>query len=179
MGSSPIYLGEMPSVSFADAIKIAFSKYADFRGRARRSEYWWFFLFVQLVTQLPGIILPGVGSIVSLVAFLVTFIPSLSVTARRLHDIGRTGWWQLSWFLLGFLSAVMVIIGSLGAIVVFFDEFAIDNGLEQFDHGFEAFVGIGVLGLLISLATLLWWIIWLVKKGDLGSNEYGSDPRSR
>ena len=86
--ASTISRREVPSTSFPDAIKLAFSKYADFSGRARRSEYWWFFLFVQLVTQLPSLIIPPLGSIVSLGAFLVTFIPSLAVTARRLHDIG-------------------------------------------------------------------------------------------
>ena len=123
------YRGEVSSTSFPDAIKIAFSKYADFSGRARRSEYWWFFLFVQLVTQLPSLIIPPLGSIVSLGAFFVTFIPSLAVTARRLHDIGRTGWWQLVWYLLGFVSTVVILFGVLGGIAALFSEFADEFGV--------------------------------------------------
>ena len=177
--ASTISRGEVPSTSFPDAIKIAFSKYADFSGRARRSEYWWFFLFVQLVTQLPSLIIPPLGSIVSLGAFLVTFIPSLAVTARRLHDIGRTGWWQLVWYLLGFVSTVVIAFGVLGGIAALFSEFADEFGVYPSDGALEVFVLLGGLGVLISLVTLVWWIIWFVKKGDLGSNEYGPDPRSK
>ena len=172
------YRGEVSSTSFPDAIKIAFSKYADFSGRARRSEYWWFFLFVQLVTQLPGLILPGLGSAIAFIAFLVTFIPSLAVTTRRLHDIGRSGWWQLAWYLLWIASAIMIMIGVIGAIAAFFTGFASENGLIQFQDSFEVLAALGVVGGLISLGVLLWWIVWFVRKGDLGANEYGPDPRN-
>jgi len=74
-----------------DAVKACFAKYADFHGRATRSEYWWFFLAVLL------------GSAVTLaVAYklyvlfaLVTLLPMIAVGARRLHDTNRSGWWQL------------------------------------------------------------------------------------
>lgn len=84
------YGNNADSVSFGDAIKICFNKYADFEGRARRSEYWWWCLFTFLVGLAVGWI-PVVGQIASL-AFL---IPSYAVGARRLHDTGRSGWWQL------------------------------------------------------------------------------------
>ncbi|WP_115717360.1 DUF805 domain-containing protein [Gallaecimonas mangrovi] len=77
----------------------AFRKYADFSGRARRQEYWMFGLFNLLiivaimvliqVTQEPRL------AIIELVYALVVLIPSLSLTVRRLHDTGRSGWWIL------------------------------------------------------------------------------------
>jgi uncharacterized membrane protein YhaH (DUF805 family) len=75
-------------------------KYVDFSGRARRKEYWMFFLFniiVSVVVSLVGYVVAGsngqsaLGGIYSLAVLL----PSLGVTARRLHDTGRSGWWIL------------------------------------------------------------------------------------
>lgn len=73
-------------MSFMDAIKTCFSKYFDFSGRARRSEYWWFYLFVFVLSLIPFVNL----------LTLATIIPTVSAAARRLHDTDRSGWWQLS-----------------------------------------------------------------------------------
>ena len=72
-------------IGFGDAIKICFNKFADFEGRARRSEFWWWYLFTVLVGWIPYI---------GWLASLVFLIPSLAVGARRLHDTGRSGWLQ-------------------------------------------------------------------------------------
>ncbi len=85
-GQQPYGNNQHQEVSFGDAIKICFSKYADFEGRARRSEYWWWSLFTILVSMVPYI---------GWIASIVFFIPSLAVGARRLHDTGRSGWLQL------------------------------------------------------------------------------------
>ena len=72
-------------IGFGDAIKICFNKFADFEGRARRSEFWWWYLFTVLVGWIPYI---------GWLASLVFLIPTLAVGARRLHDTGRSGWLQ-------------------------------------------------------------------------------------
>ncbi len=81
-------------MKFEESIKICFNKYADFKGRAIRSEYWWFALFTFLV----GIVLGQFSQVASSLFSLATMIPSLAVGARRLHDTNRSGWWQLLWF---------------------------------------------------------------------------------
>ena len=79
-------------MSFVDAIQSALSQYAVFRGRASRSQFWWFMLFCVLaVTLAEAIVGEGFSGLVTLALVL----PTLALTARRLHDIGRSGWWQL------------------------------------------------------------------------------------
>jgi uncharacterized membrane protein YhaH (DUF805 family) len=80
-------------MNFQDSIKICFTKYADFSGRASRPEYWWFFLFNILVSAVLAIFSQGLSSLFS----LATLVPRLAVGARRLHETNRSGWWQLLW----------------------------------------------------------------------------------
>ena len=73
-------------MDFMPAVKTCFSKYADFNGRATRSEYWYFFLFNFIVGIVLGWI-PFLGWLVS----LALLVPSLAVAWRRLHDMGKSG----------------------------------------------------------------------------------------
>lgn len=83
-------------------------QYADFTGRARRKEYWMFYLFNLIFVLLTGFIGGFIGALVSggdedlsigiayglyFLYVLVVLTPSLAVTVRRLHDIGKSGWW--------------------------------------------------------------------------------------
>ena len=80
-------------MKIAESIEICMTKYADFNGRASRSEFWWFFLFEIMISVAADIITHNddLSSLLGL-AFL---LPNLAVGARRLHDIGKSGWWQL------------------------------------------------------------------------------------
>jgi uncharacterized membrane protein YhaH (DUF805 family) len=90
-------------MSFQDAVRICLAqKYADFSGRARRSEYWWFFLFTALIAAVASVIDSILGTrnstgtgLVQAIVQLAVLIPSLAVGVRRLHDTGRSGWWLL------------------------------------------------------------------------------------
>ena len=88
---------------------MALKKYADFSGRARRTEYWMFFLVNIVIAVVLGIveaILGGPGILGGLYS-LAVLLPSIAVTVRRLHDTGRTGWWML-----------VALIPVIGAIVL-------------------------------------------------------------
>ena len=80
-------------MDFMTAIKTCFSKYTTFSGRARRSEYWNFALFCVLVSTALGIIFPD-QELVSSLFSLITFMPNLAVSWRRMHDIGKAGAWS-------------------------------------------------------------------------------------
>lgn len=82
-------------VNFVDAVQACFVKYANFNGCASRSEFWWWFVFTLIVTAT----LRALGYKLGAAFSFATFLPSIAVTARRLHDVDRSGWWQLLYFL--------------------------------------------------------------------------------
>ena len=73
-------------MSFTESIKTCLEKFIDFKGRASRSEYWWFVLLTFVLGFIP---------IIGWILRLVLLLPSLSVQVRRLHDTGRSAWWLL------------------------------------------------------------------------------------
>ena len=78
-------------MTFQDSIRTCLTKYADFAGSASRPEFWWFALFVLVVSLALTAMSPMIGNVFSLAVLL----PQLAVGARRLHDTGKSGWWQL------------------------------------------------------------------------------------
>ena len=81
-------------MTFADAVKLCFSKYSVWGGRASRSEYWYFAL-LQIIAYVIALILDTVAGtyIFTIIVFLGLFLPGLAVLVRRLHDTGRSGGW--------------------------------------------------------------------------------------
>ncbi|MEM6852760.1 MAG: DUF805 domain-containing protein, partial [Pseudomonadota bacterium] len=78
-------------VEFADAVKLFFTNYIAFEGRSSRGAYWWAVLFVVVGQIVLDLIIPFLGTLFS----LATLIPGIGLGVRRLHDIGRSGWWTL------------------------------------------------------------------------------------
>ena len=96
-------------MSFGEAIASGFAHYVNFQGRAPRSEFWYWFLFVMILSIIGNIVdaiigIPAVGLIISLGLLL----PGISMGIRRLHDLDRTGWWYL--IVLTGIGAILLII---------------------------------------------------------------------
>ena len=99
------------------------SKYADFSGRARRTEYWMFYLTYIIAMVVASIIDGIIGfPIFTIILVLGMIIPCLSLTVRRLHDTGRSGW-------MFFISLVPVI----GGLIFLF--FMVQDSREDNDYG--------------------------------------------
>ena len=100
-------------MDFQTSIKTCFNKYVVFSGRASRSEFWWFILFGLLVgvgTSIVDFIIDPTGNFVlfNSIASLALFIPQLSAGSRRLHDTGKSGWWQLLYITI--IGGIVVIV---------------------------------------------------------------------
>jgi uncharacterized membrane protein YhaH (DUF805 family) len=109
-------------VDFGTAVKAFWSNYSNFKGRARRSEYWFiqlFLVFTNLAVaaidlalmdgDVDRFIANGGGGIVGLIWILATIVPALAVLIRRLHDTSRSGWWALM-LLLPFAGAIVLLV---------------------------------------------------------------------
>jgi uncharacterized membrane protein YhaH (DUF805 family) len=136
-------------MTFTDAVRSGFSNYVTFSGRARRSEFWFWFLFAIIAgvvaAVLDSMLFPAMmdvqtemgdgvasfsaqGGPISALVSLGLFLPGLAVAVRRLHDVDRSGWW----FLLAFIPLI-------GIIVL---------------------------------------IVWWATEGTRGPNRFGSDPKA-
>ncbi len=167
-------------MGFGEAVKTCFSKYFQFSGRAIRSEYWWFFLFVVLVSAALAVLdttifgtnpETGQGSrVLSSVFQLAVLIPMLAAGWRRLHDTGRPGWYLLLPMALS-ITTLFVMLGG----VAFFS--VLEQGTENPDAlrgpaavlGVTGIVVVSILQLVLSI-LMIWW---LTRPSQEGANEYG------
>ena len=130
---------EKQNIDIVMAIKLFFVNYFNFSGRATRAEFWWVYLTLTLI----GIV-PILGSFINLIA-LIGFI---SLTSRRLQDVGFSGWYQLVLYL-----TLMLPVGL---------------GLSE-----SSFLP---LGLLIFLIVLITFIVFLAKPSIDEDNQWGKKP---
>ncbi len=102
-------------MDFQTSIKTCFNKFAVFSGRASRSEFWFFVLFGFLggiITIIIDVMILGYpyeeNGPINLIFSVALIIPSIAVAARRLHDINKSGWWQLLWITI--IGGILLII---------------------------------------------------------------------
>jgi uncharacterized membrane protein YhaH (DUF805 family) len=164
---------ELSMVEFIDAIKRGFQNYFKFSGRATRAEYWWFILFTQLISFVA--IVPIIGWIIAPLVSLGSIIPSISLSVRRLHDIGKSGWWMMTLVGISFIWIIWIIslIDKLSGLENW-GEGKSDAFWEEF---LASFLVTGGILAIVGIAITIGWVVWFVRKGDKGPNKYGPDPR--
>tara|TARA_B100000579_G_C22453697_1_gene675508 strand:- start:56 stop:484 length:429 start_codon:yes stop_codon:yes gene_type:complete len=137
-------------MSFGESISTCFRKYAKFQGRASRSEYWYFVLFIFICYAIFAIlaILAATYQIFQIIPLFIiaTILPSFAVTARRLHDVNKSGWLQL--LPLPF-SLMQTAFQSSDLAVIFFS--------------------------VIALGLYIYLIFLYCKKGEQKDNDYGEN----
>lgn len=101
--------------TFMGALKDGFARFVDFKTRSTRSQFWWFMLWSVIfnIAALTVDVALGFGEDgpVGLLAVVVLVLPVVAVTIRRLHDIGRTGWWVLIQLIPLIGSIVLIVFG--------------------------------------------------------------------
>lgn len=97
-------------MTFTKSIEICFNKFANFDGRASKSEFWWFQLFYVIVLVVGMLLdsLLGYRELFYWIGYIICLLPGLAVGSRRLHDTNRTGWWQLLY--LTFIGVIVLIV---------------------------------------------------------------------
>lgn len=103
-------------MNFGNSISTCMGKYGTFSGRAIRSEYWWFYLFTVLMSWGSTLVAGSMfsfgdpmGEVLPLIISLVFFVPVIAAGSRRLHDMGKSGWWQLL-FIIPIIGWILLII---------------------------------------------------------------------
>lgn len=165
MESRPVVSPEMrPPVvrshmGWTDALRICVTeKYATFTGRASRAEFWKFNCWMWLISSVLNALTPILPMVMIVLLFVFSlgfFLPSMAVTVRRFHDIGKSGWWVL------FPVAVAMIAGSLMVVMIQSEDVSP--------------VAAGVLGLVYLGVIILMWY-WWCKPSQPGPNRYGEQP---
>ena len=188
-----------PRLSFKEAVGECISKYATFSGRARRSEFWWFYLFALMVITLPLVAMlivalvlegkvpvdpdnlstltesiDGVLVVLSALIYLFMAIPVLAVQVRRLHDTGRSGWWLL-WSILASLpyeiTSHVVLDGA--ANEKSYDIMNVIQGFQVSALGGSMMLLLGLLKWGVAIAIL----IFVLQDSYKGENQYGPSPK--
>jgi uncharacterized membrane protein YhaH (DUF805 family) len=168
-------------MGFGEAIRTCFRKYVTFSGRARRSEYWYFYLFTILAGMVASMLDAVVGGAMgatdsfrntsgpfAALLNLAVLLPSIAVTVRRLHDTNHSGW-LFGGFI---LYCVVAIAGAVGAGVA--GAFGGPGGSGQ--ANMPALMGAIALA-LIGVAYAIYIFVLMVWNGNAGANKYGDDPK--
>lgn len=154
-------------MGFIGAIQACFSKYFTFSGRARRPEYWWFYLFIFVVTLVASFIdatlsemfeLGEDGEVLSLVRLIVSLgviVPFFAVSWRRMHDTGWSGWMTLS-PAFGFL---MIILSSL---------------LVESAPGIAPVLLLSGVAIMVIMSIVV--LVRSVRRSQVGANDFGPEP---
>jgi uncharacterized membrane protein YhaH (DUF805 family) len=153
--------------------KVVFENYANFKGRARRSEYWYFVLMNLIIAIITAIIDKSLGLKfgTNTLYSLAVFIPGLAVAVRRLHDIGKSGKLLLFFYLIMIALAIVMVFSGLSVFMAGMNPDGLSNA------------GIGALGmgffipLIIIIAMSIYMLVLFCTNGDEGPNKYGPDPK--
>lgn len=134
-GATSAFSGPAPRMGFGEAVRYCLSNYAKFSGRASRSQYWFFTLFlvavnlgITLIDLVTGATVEPIGAggmtlmAISVLFALGTFIPSLAVSSRRFHDAGWSFWWFL-----------LILVPLAGVVFVFVVSLLRDPNPNRFD----------------------------------------------
>lgn len=154
-------------MTFPQAVYTCFAKAIILEGRASRSEYWYWVLFMECITFLLGLLALSFRDTLLEnglhVLIYLLYVPLICVTARRLHDIDRSGWWQTLQY------------GGMVLATLLYAWYLVSaHGLKSLQVLSTAAV---LKGFIVAfVGRMLPLLHWLLTEGDSGNNRFGPDP---
>ncbi len=173
---------EKPMLKPIEAIKSCLKNYVNFKGRARRSEFWWFALSVAVVSSIlsiVGMMVPLVGFL-SLAFTLLVLLPHMAVLTRRLHDSGHSGWWVVAEVILVccyYGSFFTLIGGNLDMMYESSDPMAMAQSMAESIHSMPVVAGLMMLSMLCIMILFIVIFIFTLQDSKWGTNKYGPSPK--
>jgi len=165
---------ELPQVEFAVAAQNAFKKFFQFKGRIRRSEYWWGFLTLFIAAFVISLV-PFVGPLVA----LVLSIAGISMQFRRLHDTGRSGWWWAAQACVGTISCTLFFVSfNFSAYLEAIRSQDIQAAMNVLISAITSITGIlAIVFYLINIALGITILVFLLQDSQPEANKYGESPK--
>lgn len=147
---------------FSEAFLRFWQKYTVFRGRASRSEFWWWVLAafgINIVLDILNTATDEKLGFLATIWGLATLIPTLALSVRRLHDTNKPGWWVAIFYIAMVIGLIIMIIGGGAALYGGF------RSLGSYDYGYGSMaaggLGAAVIGALITLAGCVVYIVFM------------------
>ncbi len=168
-------------MTFTKAVRTCLSRYSTFSGRAGRPEYWWFLLFVVLVSALLSVVdrvLFGVNPesleqsrLLTGLFQIATFLPLFAAGWRRMHDGGYPGWYLLLPMLVSMTTVLFLFSGIMA--FSFMEAHVEDPDVLRGPAAAMGLTGVFIAGVVqLALANLMIW--WLTRPSQPETNQYGA-----
>ena len=178
---------EETRMGFFEAVKTCLKKSFVFKGRARRSEFWWWTLFSTVfgfIVSLPAekisednVLLMVLYTLGLLALCVYLGIANFAVATRRLHDIGRSGWWYGATLIFGVVWTVWMVVKMFG-IIGGMNPAHVDVESDAFAFTLlKEMWAVALIPYVIYIAYSILLLVWYCKDSQPGANKYGENPK--
>lgn len=160
---------KLPSLTLGESIKSVLGNLTNFKGRARRSELWWYWLAYFIVMMVLAFVLGAFPVVLSVIAFLLQ-LTTWAVTVRRLHDRGHSGWWVAASIIIGLISNIYIMQSGYYEAMS-----TINPNIEEATEVLRGpvFPTLGFLSFIVNITIF----VFCVRDGKPEDNKYGPSPK--
>lgn len=160
---------KLPSMGFGESVKTVLANLTNFKGRARRSELWWYWVAYAVVAIIAGLALTGFPLILTIISLLLQ-LSLWAVTVRRLHDRGHSGWWVTAAILIGVFANIYVAGSGYYEIMS-----SVNPDIEEATKVLSSptFALAGLASLIVNICIF----VFCVRDGKPETNKYGPSPK--
>lgn len=160
---------KLPSLTLGESIKSVLGNLTNFKGRARRSELWWYWLAYFIVMMVLAFVLGAFPVVLSVIAFLLQ-LTTWAVTVRRLHDRGHSGWWVAASIIIGLISNIYIMQSGYYEAMS-----TINPNIEEATEVLRGpvFPALGFLSFIVNITIF----VFCVRDGKPEDNKYGPSPK--